>query len=112
MDSYDFSMNQLKNRLETFKDWPFTEETGSTCTAKKVIGVVLDCKAKHRETHAAYECTVRSNRERPAFHILSLLFGSFAAKRRQFTCFRNFLNADRWIGAQNVAYILSILHVF
>lgn len=40
--TYDFSMNQLKNRLETFKDWPFTEETGSTCTARKVIGF-FDC---------------------------------------------------------------------
>ena len=37
--NYDFSMNQLKNRLETFKDWPFTEETGSTCTAQKVTGL-------------------------------------------------------------------------
>lgn len=34
--SYDFSMNRLQNRLETFKDWPFTEETGSSCTARKV----------------------------------------------------------------------------
>ena len=34
--NYDFNMNQFKNRLETFKDWPFTEETGSSCTARKV----------------------------------------------------------------------------
>lgn len=34
--NYDFSMNKFKNRLETFKDWPFTEETGSSCTARKV----------------------------------------------------------------------------
>lgn len=34
--NYDFNMNQFKNRLETLKDWPFTEETGSSCTARKV----------------------------------------------------------------------------
>ncbi|XP_020618423.1 baculoviral IAP repeat-containing protein 5-like [Orbicella faveolata] len=34
--NYDFNMNQFKNRLETFKDWPFTEETGSSCTARKM----------------------------------------------------------------------------
>nr|QMS47767.1 baculoviral IAP repeat-containing protein-like protein [Fimbriaphyllia ancora] len=34
--SYDFSMNRLQNRLKTFKDWPFTEETGSSCTARKM----------------------------------------------------------------------------
>lgn len=34
--NYDFNMNKFKNRLETFKDWPFTEETGSSCTARKV----------------------------------------------------------------------------
>ncbi|CAH3174183.1 unnamed protein product [Porites evermanni] len=34
--NYDFSMNQLQNRLATFKDWPFTEETGSSCTAEKM----------------------------------------------------------------------------
>ena len=34
--TYDFNMNRFKNRLETFKDWPFTEETGSCCTAMKV----------------------------------------------------------------------------
>lgn len=35
--NYDFSMNRLQNRLATFKDWPFTEETGSSCTAEKVL---------------------------------------------------------------------------
>ena len=44
--NYDFSMNQLKNRLETFKDWPFTEETGSSCTAQKVIGC-FDCSKNY-----------------------------------------------------------------
>lgn len=39
--NYDFNMNQFKNRLETFKDWPFTEETGSSCTARKVYVVFL-----------------------------------------------------------------------
>ena len=34
--TYDFNMNQFENRLATFKDWPFTEETGSSCTARKV----------------------------------------------------------------------------
>lgn len=34
--NYDFKMNKFKNRLETFKDWPFTEETGSSCIARKV----------------------------------------------------------------------------
>lgn len=34
--TYDFNMNRFKNRLETFKDWPFTEETGSCCTAMKM----------------------------------------------------------------------------
>ena len=36
--TYDFNMNRFKNRLDTFKDWPFTEETGSCCTAVKVKG--------------------------------------------------------------------------
>lgn len=36
--SYDFSMNRFQNRLATFKDWPFTEDTRSTCTARKVNG--------------------------------------------------------------------------
>ena len=35
--NYDFNMNRLQNRLATFKDWPFTEETGSSCTAEKVL---------------------------------------------------------------------------
>lgn len=35
--NYDFSMNRLQTRLATFKDWPFTEETGSSCTAEKVL---------------------------------------------------------------------------
>ncbi|XP_074605814.1 baculoviral IAP repeat-containing protein 5-like [Acropora palmata] len=33
---YDFNMNRLENRLATFQDWPFTEETGSSCTATKM----------------------------------------------------------------------------
>ena len=37
--NYDFSMNRLQNRLATFKDWPFTEETGSSCTAEKVLSL-------------------------------------------------------------------------
>lgn len=48
--NYDFSMNQLKNRLETFKDWPFTEETGSSCTAQKVIGC-FDCSKNYFATN-------------------------------------------------------------
>ena len=45
--NYDFNMNQFKNRLETFKDWPFTEETGSSCTARKVYQL---CRISDFET--------------------------------------------------------------
>lgn len=44
--NYDFNMNQFKNRLETFKDWPFTEETGSSCTARKVYAVFLTSRQR------------------------------------------------------------------
>lgn len=37
---YDFNMNRLENRLATFQDWPFTEETGSSCTATKVSAYI------------------------------------------------------------------------
>ena len=46
--NYDFNMNQFKNRLETFKDWPFTEETGSSCTARKVYQL---CRISNLETN-------------------------------------------------------------
>lgn len=38
---YDFNMNRLENRLATFQDWPFTEETGSSCTATKVSAYIV-----------------------------------------------------------------------
>lgn len=37
---YDFNMNRLENRLATFQDWPFTEETGASCTATKVSAYI------------------------------------------------------------------------
>ena len=49
--NYDFSMNRLQNRLATFKDWPFTEETGSSCTAEKVLP--LDRRAENKFSFGA-----------------------------------------------------------
>lgn len=53
--NYDFSMNRLQNRLATFKDWPFTEEAGSSCTAEKVLP--LDRRGENKFSFRAIKNT-------------------------------------------------------